>query len=85
MRNLPIRFVAGVQDQRAGYEVRERREDSTESLGFVWECSGPWKWVAVYPDTRRGYNRNVPGFATRTMAGLLLYRFKKPEFSGRKG
>ncbi|WP_329147130.1 hypothetical protein OIU91_16470 [Streptomyces sp. NBC_01456] len=83
MFELPIVFVPCTRYGKVGYDVRDRKAPEV-SYGFVWDHLGDSKWVATYPDPRRGYERDVPGFANRRMAGLLLYRFNKPELSGRK-
>ncbi|KOT51140.1 MULTISPECIES: hypothetical protein [Streptomyces] len=82
MFELPIKFVPCDKYGRRGYDVRDRK-DPKVSYGFVWDHLGASKWVATYPDSRPGYQRDVPGFANRRMAGLLLYRFNRPELSGR--
>ncbi|MGW6604833.1 hypothetical protein [Streptomyces sp. NPDC055036] len=82
MFELPIVFAPCIKYDRRGYDVRDRK-DPKVSYGFVWDHRGGSKWVATYPDPRSGYERHIPGFANRRMAGLLLYRFNKPELSGR--
>ncbi|MEV8399291.1 hypothetical protein [Streptomyces niveus] len=83
MFKLPIVFVRCTKYDRPGYDVRDRKNPEV-SCGFVWDHRGASKWVATYPDPRRGYERHIPGFANRRMAGLLLYHFDKPGLSGRK-
>ncbi|MET8342520.1 hypothetical protein [Streptomyces microflavus] len=82
MFELPIVFARCIKYDLRGYDVRDRK-DPRVSYGFVWNHRGASKWVATYPDTRPGHERHIPGFANQRMAGLLLYRFNKPELTGR--
>lgn len=82
MVKLPIVFVRCIRYDIRGYDVRDRKNPEV-SYGFVWDHRGDSNWVATYPDPKPGYERRIPGFASRRMAGLLLYRFNMPELSGR--
>ncbi|MFJ5725817.1 hypothetical protein [Streptomyces sp. NPDC093149] len=82
MFELPIVFVRCIRYDKVGYDVRDRKNPEV-SYGFVWDHRGASKWVATYPDARRGHERHIPGLANRTMAGLFLYRYNKPVPTGR--
>lgn len=44
---------------------------------------GVCQWVAEYPGNRPGSGGGIPGFASREWAARFLYRYRKPQLSGR--
>ena len=67
-----------------GDHVVDRAEPSTE-YGVVWlDPNGICHWVAEYPGNKPGNGGGIPGFASREWAARFLYRYNKPESSGRE-
>ncbi|WP_329142950.1 hypothetical protein OIU91_04555 [Streptomyces sp. NBC_01456] len=66
----------------SGYEI-QHRADPLISYGFVWEHISGSNWVAEYLPTLCN-GGGIPGFASRKMAAYFVYRYNKPEPSGRK-
>ena len=66
-----------------GYRVLDPQDPST-CFGIVWhDPNGVCAWVAEYPGTRPGCGAGICGFAKREWAARFLYRYRKPEPSGR--
>lgn len=49
----------------------------------MWEHISSSNWVAEYLPTLCN-GGGIPGFASRKMAAYFVYRYNKPEPSGRK-
>ncbi|WP_328743714.1 hypothetical protein OHT57_47030 [Streptomyces sp. NBC_00285] len=65
-----------------GRRVLDRQDRST-CYGVVWhDPNGVCAWVAEFPGNRPG-SGGIPGFTSRTWAARFLYRYCKPEPSGR--
>ncbi|MFF8932245.1 hypothetical protein ACF1AO_33835 [Streptomyces longwoodensis] len=65
-----------------GYRVLDRQELST-CYGFAWYHADCRAWVAEFPGSLPGSGGGVPGFASREWAARFLYRYRRPEPSGR--
>ncbi|MFJ4648154.1 hypothetical protein ACIP6Q_32130 [Streptomyces bobili] len=66
-----------------GRRVLDRQDRST-CYGAVWhDPNGVCAWVAEFPGNRPGSGGGIPGFTSRTWAARFLYRYRKPEPSGR--
>ncbi|MFJ3311114.1 hypothetical protein ACIPSA_51020 [Streptomyces sp. NPDC086549] len=65
-----------------GYRVLDRQDRST-SYGVARYDAECCKWVAEYPGHRPGSGGGIPGFASREWAARFLYRYRKPQPSGR--
>ncbi len=65
-----------------GYRVLDRQDPST-SYGVVWHDPEVCQWVAEYPGNRPGSGGGIPEFASRKWAARFLYRYRKPQPSGR--
>ncbi|MGW1290955.1 hypothetical protein ACWD4N_47290 [Streptomyces sp. NPDC002586] len=67
-----------------GRRVLDRQDRST-CYGVVWhDPNGVCAWVAEFPGNRPGSGGGIPGFASRTWAARFLYRYRRPEPSGRR-
>ncbi|MEU0047264.1 hypothetical protein ACWEV9_32725 [Streptomyces albogriseolus] len=75
-----FKFVANTGS--IGYRVLDRHEPST-CYGIVWQDWNGCEWVAQYPGSRPGDGGGIPGFTGRMWAARFLYRYHKPEPSGR--
>ncbi|MFC7512618.1 hypothetical protein ACFQV4_29805 [Streptomyces thermocarboxydus] len=65
-----------------GHQVLDRQDPST-SYGVVWHDPEVCQWVAEYPGNRPGSGGGIPEFASRKWAARFLYRYRKPQPSGR--
>jgi len=84
MAALPFKFERRTINYIVGYQVRHPSDPSI-SYGFVWWHTSGSKWVAEYLPTPDGHGSRIPGFASRLLAAYFLYRYNKPEPSGREG
>ncbi|MEV7952969.1 hypothetical protein [Streptomyces sp. NPDC088141] len=82
MPQLSFRFSRNTGS--IGDRVQDRA-DTTKEHGVVWfDPNGICQWGAEYPGNRPGSGGGIPGFGSRKWAALFLYRYNKPESSGRK-
>ncbi|MDQ0491268.1 hypothetical protein QO019_006165 [Streptomyces thermodiastaticus] len=65
-----------------GHQVLDRQDPST-SYGVVWHDPEVCQWVAEYPGNRPSSGGGIPEFASRKWAARFLYRYRKPQPSGR--
>lgn len=79
---MPEQFTFTANAGSLGYQVLDRQERST-CFGIVWRDSNCCEWVAEYPGNRPGSGGGIPGFTSRMWAARFLYRYRKPEPSGR--
>ncbi|MFF1745867.1 hypothetical protein [Streptomyces mirabilis] len=75
---MPEQLTFALNPGSLGYRVLDR-QDNTNCYGVVWHSLSGSNWVAEYPGTHPG----IPGFASRHMAARFLYRYRKPQPSGR--
>ncbi|MGW7410186.1 hypothetical protein ACWGI9_42045 [Streptomyces sp. NPDC054833] len=78
---MPEEFAFTRNTGSYGYRVLDRQDRST-SYGIAWHDAESCRWVAEYPGDRPG-SGGVPGFASREWAARFLYRYRKPQPSGR--
>ncbi|MET7693836.1 hypothetical protein ABZT06_38715 [Streptomyces sp. NPDC005483] len=79
---MPPQFTFTANTGSLGYRVNDRRETGT-CYGIVWRLPDLCEWVAEYPGNHPGSGGGIPGFASREWAARFLYRYRKPESSGR--
>ncbi|WP_217236417.1 hypothetical protein [Streptomyces sp. AC555_RSS877] len=79
---MPEEFTFTANTGWYGYRVLDRRERAT-CYGVTWYHADCRAWVAEYPGDRPGSGIRIPGFASREWAARFLYRYRKPEPSGR--
>ncbi|QDN74546.1 hypothetical protein OHB25_58820 [Streptomyces mirabilis] len=65
-----------------GYRVLDRQDPNT-CYGVAWHHRDGSDWVAEYPGHTPGNGGGIAGFASREQAARFLYRFCKPQPSGR--
>ncbi|MFF8848278.1 hypothetical protein ACF08N_37450 [Streptomyces sp. NPDC015127] len=80
---MPEEFTFAVNTGSLGYRVLDRRDRNT-CYGLAWYDPECCKWVAEYPGDRPGSGGGIPGFASRGWAARFLYRYRKPQPSGRR-
>jgi hypothetical protein len=79
---MPEQFTFALNPGSLGYRVLDR-QDNSNCYGVVWHSQSGSNWVAEYPGSRPGSGGGIPRFASRHMAARFLYRFCKPQPSGR--
>ncbi|WP_225079786.1 hypothetical protein [Streptomyces sp. CoT10] len=79
---MPEEFTFPRNTGSYGYRVLDRQDPST-SYGVVWHDPEVCQWVAEYPGKRPGSGGGIPGFTSREWAARFLYRYRKPQPSGR--
>ncbi|GAA2917587.1 hypothetical protein GCM10010478_16790 [Streptomyces erythrogriseus] len=79
---MPEEFTFPRNTGSYGYQVLARQDPST-SYGVVWHDPEVCQWVAEYPGNHPGSGGGIPGFASRKWAARFLYRYRKPQPSGR--
>ncbi|MGA5437372.1 hypothetical protein ACPCIZ_32980 [Streptomyces cellulosae] len=79
---MPEEFTFPRNTGSYGYQVLDRQDPST-SYGVVWHDPEVCQWVAEYPGNRPGSGGGIPEFASRKWAARFLYRYRKPQPSGR--
>ncbi|MBJ6628724.1 hypothetical protein [Streptomyces sp. I4(2020)] len=79
---MPEEFMFSRNTGSYGYRVLDR-QDAKTGYGVVWLHAGVCQWVAEYPGDRPGSGGGIPGFASREWAARFLYRYRKPQPSGR--
>ncbi|MGX1915979.1 hypothetical protein ACWIID_45460 [Streptomyces phaeochromogenes] len=78
----PEQFTFTRNTGSIGYGVLDRQDRST-SYGVAWYHAECCTWVAEYPGNHPGNGGGIPGFTSREWAARFLYRYHKPQSSGR--
>ncbi|MFE9024390.1 hypothetical protein ACFYNL_38400 [Streptomyces sp. NPDC007808] len=79
---MPKQFRFTANTGSLGYRVLDAEDDST-CHGVVWRLPDFCERVAEHPGSRPGTGGGIPGSAGREWAARFLYRYRKPEPSGR--